>query len=252
MRAIIIAAGMGRRLEHHTDDRPKCMVEVAGRSILGHQLHAFRQNGVDDLHIVRGYRAEDIQVDGATYHLNADYRSNNILLSLFCAESAMEGGFLSTYSDILYTPEVVRRLLASPHSISLVVDRQWHLAYEGRLDHPVAQAELTEVQDDLVLQVGKQVGPERAVGEYIGLAKFTAEGARRLREVYAEVATRYASTPDAPFQAAAHFRKSYQTDIFLELIDRGFPIGWTPIDGEWREIDTVEDLDRVRKEWPPA
>lgn len=247
MKAIIIAAGLGSRLEHYTDEKPKCMVDVGGRSILSYQLEAFDKNGVDDVHIVRGYLADRLVVDGATYHENPDYQSNNILLSLFFAESAMDGAFLSTYSDIVYTPEVVQKAIDSPHDIALVVDRKWHLAYEGRDDHPPEQAELAEVDDGRVLRVGKQVGPENAVGEFIGLARFTAEGARQLREVYRDV--RQAHGDDDPFQAASKFRKAYLCDLFCEMIDRGLDIGWVPIDGGWREIDTVEDLHRVREEW---
>ena len=106
-RAIIIAAGRGSRLSHHTDDRPKCMVEVDGASILEHQLSAYRTHGVDDFHLVRGYRAEDIVVPGATYHSNADWERNNILLSLFCAAPALEGPLLASYSDILFTERTV-------------------------------------------------------------------------------------------------------------------------------------------------
>ncbi|QDG52461.1 phosphocholine cytidylyltransferase family protein [Persicimonas caeni] len=247
MKAIIIAAGLGSRLEHYTDERPKCMVDIGGRSILSYQLEAFAKNDIDDIHIVRGYLADKLVVDGATYHENSDYQSNNILLSLFCAASAMDGPFVSTYSDIVYTPQVVEQAVHSPHDIALVVDRQWHLAYEGREDHPPEQAELAEVDGERVLRVGKQVGPENAVGEFIGLARYTAEGARQLREVYADVRAKYGD--DEPFQAAAKFRKAYLTDLFCELIDRGVDVGWVPIDGGWREIDTVEDLHRVRDEW---
>jgi choline kinase len=250
MKAIIIAAGLGSRLEHYTDHKPKCMVDVGGRSILSYQLEAFAQNGVDDIHIVRGYLADKLVVDGATYHENPDYESNNILLSLFCAEEAMDGPFLSTYSDIVYTTEVVEKALASPHDIALVVDRKWHLAYEGREDHPPEQAELAEVDGDLVTRVGKQVGPEKAAGEFIGLVRFTAEGARKLQEVYRDV--RASHGDDEPFQAASKFRKAYLTDLFGELIARGVDVGWVPIDGGWREIDTVEDLHRVRDGWVEA
>jgi len=252
MRAIIIAAGRGRRLLHHTDDRPKCLMDIGGRTILDQQLHAFVENGVEDIHIVRGYRAEDIRVPGATYHANPDWRDNNILESLFCAESAMDGPFLSTYSDILFTPEVVRAVLDAPHDITLVVDREWHRSYEGRRDHPVAQAELTEVDGDRVLCVGKQVGPERSVGEFIGLAHHTARGAAHLREVFADVRRRHEAEPGRPFQAAPSLAQAYQTDLYLELIDRGIHVGWVPIHGQWREIDTVEDLERVRAGWPPG
>ncbi len=247
MKAIIIAAGLGSRLEHYTDEKPKCMVDVGGRSILSYQLEAFDKNGVDDIHIVRGYLAERLVVDGATYHENADYQSNNILLSLFCAQSAMDGPFVSTYSDIVYTPQVVQKALDSPHDIALVVDRQWHLAYEDREDHPPEQAELAEVDQDRVLRVGKQVGPDHAAGEFIGLARYSARGARKLREVFEDV--RQAHGDEDPFQAAPKLRKAYLTDLYCEMIDRGIDIGWVPIDGGWREIDTVEDLHRVRDEW---
>lgn len=247
MRAIIIAAGLGSRLEHHTEERPKCMVEVGGRSILSYQLDALGRHGVDDIHIVRGYLAERLRVDGATYHENPDFRQNNILASLFCAESAIEGPLFTSYSDIVYTPEVVQKALASPHDIALVVDRQWHRAYQGRLDHPVEQAELVEAAGERVLRVGKRVGQAHAVGEFIGLARYSARGAQILRDVWRDV--RQKTGDEDPFQGAAQFRKAYLSDLFEEIIARDIPIGWVPIDGGWREIDTVEDLHRVRREW---
>ena len=248
MRAIIIAAGMGSRLEHHTEERPKCMVEVAGRSILSYQLEALRAHGVDDIHIVRGYLSEKLVVDGATYWENPDFRNNNILLSLFCAEPAMQGAFVTTYSDIVYGPEVVHKLMESPDDVALVVDRRWHEAYEGREDHPPEQAELTVVSGDRVTAVGKHVSQDdNPLGEFIGLAKFSAEGGRWLRETYQRVRSTHGD--DDPFQAAPRFRKAYQTDLIEEMIRDGHPVGYIPIDGSWREIDTVEDLARV-SQWP--
>ena len=99
MKAIIVAAGMGRRLRPYTDDRPKCLVEVNGKSILQRQLDAYRDAGINEVYIVRGYMKESIQIDGAQYFTNTDYANNNILASLFYAEPAMAGGFLFSYSD---------------------------------------------------------------------------------------------------------------------------------------------------------
>ncbi|MEZ4459744.1 MAG: phosphocholine cytidylyltransferase family protein [bacterium] len=247
MKAIIIAAGMGSRLEHHTTERPKCMVEVHGRSILSYQLEALAAHGVDDLHVVRGYLSDRLIVPGATYYENANFRQNNILHSLFHAREAMDGPFVSTYSDIVYRPEVVEAVMNSPHDIALAVDRQWAKAYEGRHDHPVEQAELAEVDGERILRVGKQVGPENAIGEFIGLARFSAEGARIMRETWDDV--RKKTGDDEPFHNAALFRKAYLTDLFLEIIARGHTVGAALIDGGWREIDTVEDLQRVSAEW---
>src|SRR5262249_4751601 len=84
-RAIIVAAGMGRRLAPYTDDRPKCLVEVNGRTILERQIDAYRAAGVDDICVVRGYLAERIAFPDLRYFENPDFARNNILASLFYA-----------------------------------------------------------------------------------------------------------------------------------------------------------------------
>ena len=248
MRAIIIAAGMGRRLEHHTQERPKCLVQVQGRSILSYQLEALQAEGVQQLHVVRGYLAERLIVPGATYHHNAQFRDNNILHSLFCAREAIVGPLLTTYSDIVYTPQVAQAAASSALDIGLVVDTRWQEAYQGRADHPVEQAELVEVDDDMhVTRVGKAVGPERAFGEFIGLARYSEAGARAMVQAWDEV--RASTRDDEPFHHALTFKKAYLTDLFHELIARGVRLGVIPIQGQWREIDTVEDLARVGQSW---
>ena len=248
MRAIIIAAGRGSRLGENTDERPKCMVEVGGRSILSYQLEALRAHGVDDLHVVRGYLAERLIVDGATYHHNADWPDNNIMVSLFCAAPAIEGDLLTTYSDIVYGAPVVEAALGGDADVTLVVDRRWADAYEGRHDHPVEQAELVEVDaSGRVTRVGKWVGPEQAVGEFIGLARFTARGAEALNEAWASLQATHDF--EGPWRHADPMRKAYLADLLEELVDRGVHVGCAYIDGGWREIDTVEDLARVGQEW---
>lgn len=249
MRAIVIAAGMGRRLEHHTTDIPKCLVQVGGKPILRHQIDAFRAEGVEDITVIRGYLAEAITDSDLSYFENPDYEHNNILESLFCAEPAMDGAFLSTYADIVFDRSVVRTLLDTPGDICLVVDRRWADTYEGRTDHPVAQAELTEVDPATgrVVRVGKCVGAENSVGEFIGLASFSAAAAEQLRTVYHEVRAKLLPNPELPFQAARTFRQAFLTDLLQELIERGVDVRPAYIDGHWREIDTVQDLERARE-----
>ena len=123
MRVIMIAAGRGSRLGSYTDTRPKCMVDVGGGSILDHQLAALRAHGLSDLHIVRGYLADKLVVPGATYHANDAWQDNNILHSLFKAESALEGPLMTTYSDIVYDADVVAAARAASHDIALVIDQ---------------------------------------------------------------------------------------------------------------------------------
>jgi len=114
---------------------------------------------------------------------NPHWAHNNILASLLCAAEHLPGGFFFSYCDIVYTPDVVARLAAGARAanaapVSLIIDRCWADAYEGRTLHPVSEAELTQVDGQgQVVRVGKgAVAREKAVGEFIGLATFFRRG----------------------------------------------------------------------------
>jgi choline kinase len=261
VKAIIVAAGMGRRLAPFTDDRPKCLVEVNGRSILERQVEAYRAAGVTDIVVVRGYLAERIALPGLRYVENRAFRTNNILASLLCAEAEMAGGFLFSYSDIVFRPEVVRALVAAEADYALVIDRRWDEAYEGRDQHPVSEAELARVDVDgqarqggllqgptgargIVRAVGKRrVARADAHGEFIGLARFSASAAERMAREYRSLER---SLGNGPFGDAARFEAAYLTDLLNHLIAAGCEMRSVDIDGGWREIDTTQDLERAR------
>ena len=244
MQAIIVAAGMGRRLRPYTDDRPKCLVEVAGRSILERQMDAYRAAGVTDIAIVRGYMKERITFPNVRYFENPDFRENNILLSLFFAEAAMESGFLFSYSDIVFRPEVVRTVLETKGDYALVIDRRWHEAYVGREQHPVEEGEVAKVEDGRVTLVGKKTMPaSEATGEFIGLAYFSARAAQAMRDRFH---ARQRELAGKPYGCAPKFEVSYLTDLLNDLIASGEVMRPAFIDGGWREIDTVEDLERAK------
>ncbi len=102
MDAIIVAAGMGKRLKGLTTDKPKCMLEIDGISIFTRQTDLFLENGITDINVVVGYKKECFTDKRFKYFVNNEYRKNNILHSLFYAEEAMDSGFLFSYSDIVY------------------------------------------------------------------------------------------------------------------------------------------------------
>lgn len=263
-KAIIIAAGRGRRLMPYTDTMPKCLVPVGEKPIIGWQLAALRAAGIDEVVIIRGYLGHVLEAraaelgPGVRFCDNLEFERNNILCSLFCAAHELSGPLLVTYSDIVFSPAVVRSLMATPGDACLVIDRDFADIYEGRTEHPLSEAEVADIDDQgRVRRVGKRALPaEDAWGEFIGLAKFSAEGTRWLTEAWAELCQRYAEREDAPFQRAAAFRNAYLTDMLQHLIDGGRPLVPVEIRGSWREIDTVQDLQRahallgsVKEDW---
>jgi choline kinase len=250
VKAIIVAAGRGRRLGPETDDIPKCMVRVGGRPILHRQLAALAAAGADDFVIVRGYRGDCIAAPGwpVRFVENPAWAENNILASLLYAEREMEGGFLFSYSDIVFAPEHAQRVVAAAGAAALVIDRRWRDAYVGRQLHPVSEAELARVEETpagaRVTRVGKRlVEPEAAAGEFTGLARFSAEGARALTAVWHQALA--ARGLDAPFGAAPSLRQAYLSDALNALGAGGAAVVPVMVDGRWREIDTEEDLARA-------
>ena len=250
MKAIIIAAGMGKRMGHLTDDRPKCMLSVGGRTILDSQADTLRSLGVEDVVVVRGYQGNKINCDGVRFCENKDYMDNNILESLFCARQEMDSGFVFSYSDILYTRDVLGALLASKADIAIIADVDWEKAYVGRSGHPVSEAELVKAEGGRLTLIGKGLFPcEESEGEFIGLAKFSGEGVKGLIETYDGLKAQYEEDPSFTFQGATTFRQAYLTDILQELVDRGRAVEVVKISGSWMEIDTEEDLKAAENWW---
>lgn len=248
MQAVIIAAGLGSRLRPYTEERPKCLLEVGGKTILQRTLDNFKRLGVDRVAIVRGHLADKIAIPGVSYFENTNYKNNNILHSLLYAEPAMDDGFVFTYSDIVYDESVLEKLLHSTEDISVVVDRDWRSTYVGRDKHPITEAELVKVEDGRIVKIGKDVvATDEASGEFIGLGKFSRTGAKVLREEFHRLQTLYTGRPDQLFQHAKSFEKAYLTDMFQEMIDRGHTVVPVEISKGWHEIDTEQDLKRAAR-----
>lgn len=250
IKAIIIAAGIGSRLKPLTDNKPKCLLKIRGRTILERQLGVLRGCGINDISLVRGYKKEMLKFPGIKYYENTDYLNNNILSSLFFAEKEMDNGFISSYSDILYQKNIVGKLLQNNSDISLVVDYDWLKQYINRKRHPVSEAELVKIENGKITRIGKGVVTlKKAQGEFIGLAKFSKRGAEILKKEYQRLIKKYRDRSDQRFQNAVFFEKAYLTDMIQHLIDRGYQVDSVDIRGGWAEMDTNEDLKRVKANW---
>lgn len=254
-RAILIAAGRGKRLGPHTEEIPKCMVQVGKKPILGWVWDAFRAAGIEELVVIRGYRGDVLEsfvrqlAPKVTFVDNAAWQDNNVLLSLACARAYLDRPCLISYSDIIFTPAVAQAAASSPAEIALVIDRTFRTIYEGRTEHPLDEGEVADLMPDgSVARVGKRaLPPAEAVGEFIGLTKLGTRGVATVARTLDALAHRFEGRHEAPFQRAAAYRNAYLTDLWQELIDGGIRLDPVLIEGQWREIDTGQDLDRARQ-----
>ena len=239
MRAIILAAGQGTRLAPHTNDRPKCLVELSGQSLLRRQLSVLTDLGVEDIVIVGGYRADQLPGDQHKVIVNSDFATTNMVRSLFCAEEALDGtdDVLIAYSDIVYEARVLRALIDAQGAVTVAVNTEWRDLWDVRMDDPLADAESLRLgPDDRLLEIGKKATDYAQIeGQYMGLIKIAADWVPKLVVVYDGMAK-------LPRYEAAAFGNMYMTDFLQQLCDLDWPVYGVKIAGGWLEVDSVEDL----------
>jgi choline kinase len=248
MKAIIIGAGRGKRLMPTTADTPKCFAEVGGRRIADWIVEAFAANDITRICFIGGYQIDKVRqaYPHFLFRHNVAWEQNNILASLMYAEDQMDEPFLCCYSDILFTADVVRRLVASPADIALGVDTDWRARYQYRTDHPEDDAEKVTVYNGVVTRIHRAIAADQAHGEYIGVAKFSTAGARILREHYHRCRELWAGKP---FREATVFEKAYLIHLFQEMIEHNVAMAHVDTAGGYMEIDTQQDFDLARSHW---
>lgn len=248
MRAIIIGAGRGSRLMPTTADTPKCYAEVSGRKLLDWVIDAFRQNGIEDIAFIGGYRIERVQQDypDFTFRENTDWPNNNILASLLYAEDLMDEPFVCCYSDILFTPAIVEGVANCEHDIALGVDSDWLVRFEHRTEHPSDDAEKVTVTNGAVTRVHREIAEADAHGEFIGLAKFSSAGAAAFREHYHRRREEFAGQP---FREAKVFEKAYLIHLLQDMIEAGQRMAHVDTPGGYIEVDTQQDFEYAREFW---
>jgi len=246
----VIGAGRGSRLGHNTDEIPKTMVHVMGRPMLDWILEALQSAGFSrkDVVFVCGYAEHVVRAryPEFTYVQNADWANNNILLSLMCARQYLEGGFLSTYADIVYDGEVVQKLVASPAEIALGCDTAWRRRYIGRSQHPETDAEKLRADGSRVLEISRTIASEAAQGEFIGVMKLSESGARELGDAFDRAQQTYGG---GMFREGRSFQKAYLLDLLQEMLEAGSSMHRENTAGGYMEIDTVQDLAMAQGWW---
>ena len=231
MKAIILSAGQGSRLGHLTDDRPKCLIEFAGKSLLDRQLDALAANGVDEVVVVTGFRDDQIEAvlsrrtSGPTVRtvFNPFFKVADNLGSLYLVRGELTGECLVWNGDTLVSDALMARVVGneSQDGICVTIDRK--NAYDDD--------DMKVIVDDggRLRAIGKRI-KEGVNAESIGLLAFRGGGAER-----------FAGAIDRAM------RTSEGTTIwYLRVIHHLAQNGdvWTlDISGEeWGEVDFPEDV----------
>lgn len=248
MRPIIIGAGRGKRLECITDKQPKSYSPIGDKKILEWIFEAFSGAGLEKPVFIGGYLIDMVRRDFPflTFCHNTDWERNNILASLMYAEEFMDEGFVCSYSDILFRDTVVKRALDHHGDIVLCMDTHWHERYIDRTMHPADDAEKVTISGDRITRIHRGIPSEDAAGEYIGVAKFSVSGADLFRRSYHKARETFAGKP---WREAEIFEKAYLIQLIQDMIENGALVHIVTTEGDYMEIDTVEDYLLANRNW---
>ncbi len=236
MKAVILAAGVGSRIRPLTDNLPKPLLEIGGKTILGRMVDAILDEGIQEMIVVTGYRADQIKrfLHGSyptiSFHFiyNEHYNETNTGYSLLQTKPAVgSDAFIKFDADVLFEPEVLKKLLKSKAS-ALCIDKNIHLEAE----------EVKVITDDSmrVVEVGKKLDPKLANGESIGIEKLEHSAGKVL---FSEL---------GKLMKHKENWQQYYDDSYSTLAGKGIPMHAVDITGlKWIEIDTSADFKRGEK-----
>lgn len=233
MRAIVLAAGRGRRLGRFGDELPKCFVELAGRKLIERQIHALRRAGIDEIGIVRGYRGEMIDFPGLRYFTNERWAETNMVTSLAAAAPWLRSApVIVTYADIFYRSELVAGLVAAPGELVIGYDRAWRQLWTRRFADPLSDAETFRIDaaGQLLEIGGKTTRLQDIEGQYMGLLKFTPTAWHAVERLLGTLDDRTRDRLD-------------MTALLRRLLaDTTVRIGTFGTNGQWGEVDSIQDV----------
>ena len=237
MKAIILAAGVGKRLWQLTQHRPKCLIEIGGRTLLHRYLTSLRSVGIHNADVVVGYKQEMIRAAVAAdscgvrvnFLVNEQFHRGSIS-SLWIARDVLDDNAIIMDADVLFHQEILRRLVQSPYENALLMD-------------------------ETVKQTGEECMVVVEGGRVIALTKkmplhydYAGEGVGFLK-------IRHADGPSVVASLRTHvahdaWQMEYE-DALFEFF-RDVKVGHEKIGGlPWTEIDFVEDVSKAERDVLP-
>lgn len=231
MKALILAAGLGTRLAPLTDNCPKSMVEVNGKPILIKQIENLYKNGITDITVISGYKAEVLEERVKKLYpeiriiCSVDYATTNNMYSAYIAKDAMNGeGFLMMNADVFYDASIIEELIKFEAPNAIVTDIGTYMEESMKVVE----------EEGRLIKISKAITPEEALGASIDVYKFS-DGAAK---AFFNKCTEYIEDK----KEVKLWSEVALNDILSEVEFKA-----CPLKGRWLEIDNHEDLDAARK-----
>jgi len=226
-------------LRELTHDKPKAMISIGGKTLLGHLMNSLKKVGVNKFIIVAGYKAESINFSGIEKRINEQYDTENELASLVRAQNDFNDDMVIIYGDLLFRGYILRDLLETKGEIVVVVD--------SALDNPNISGEPDFAycnQDDdrspfmqnvtlTQLSSSEDALDKKPSGYWIGIIHVRKQGRQWLETALNEL------------KSEPNFNKLTLPDLLNHLIQQGKTVNTHYIDGHWLDVNSLDDINRA-------
>ena len=125
MKAILLAAGSGKRLGTLTKDTPKALIDINGQSLLERQIFALRKNEIDDIIVVTGPNRDKFKIPNVKYIHDIDYSNHDVLGTMMSVEEFMDDDVIISYTDIVFDEKIINSMKLSNQEINIAVEMDW-------------------------------------------------------------------------------------------------------------------------------
>ena len=229
-----------------TQNIPKPLVIVNGKSIIERQLSILKQNKILDIIIITGPHNEKFNFKNVVYVNDLDHEKHDTLASLMTARDYMNDEIIITYADQIFDEKIMESISNFSGDIGIAVDLDWEKNYVNRDQHPKSEAENVLINGNEILEVRKNISTckeNEKIGECLGLMKFSRKASKVFLDKYSELEISH----QGKFHNALSLEKALVSDMIQELIDSEINVEPIYVSGKWCEIDTPQDLEIARK-----
>ncbi len=229
-KAIILAAGIGRRIKKLSSNKPKCLIRIPKKktSIIGRQIKLLTRNKIKDILVITGYKSNILKKEVSKYKnvrvgYYPNYKLTNNLNTLLYFKNELNSSLICLFADVVFDKKILDNLIKKNKDIVATIDTGKSLKDTMRV----------KVKKERLIDIGSHISTKNADGNFIGVCKFSKKGSKILKKNLLSLKKNY---------------EDYYTVAIKKMIKNKQPVNFFDCKSMyWKEIDTVEDYKELKK-----
>ena len=222
-----MAAGIGKRLHALNLNKPKCLINIGGTTLIRRSVNLLVSKGISDITVIVGYKSDLIRNElnnDVAYFENPHFKTTNSIRSLWYAKDLLEGDVLLLNGDLYYEHEILDYIINQTNPVVMLAD-------STRIDKADYRFSFSNNQ---ISRFGKHLTNQETDGEYVGIVRIDQSFIKMFKQTLEDMIT-------------AGKSNIWWEDVLYSFIEKQIPIHYFDIAGTfWSEVDTLLDYNYLQ------